>query len=254
MAKILLACGIAYALLYAANDVICANVWRDYSSASQTISELSAIGAPSRPVWVAIGLVDTVLLLAFGVGVWGYAAGKRSLRVTAASLLAIGVLGPFWPPMHLRGTPATLTDTMHLVFTAIVVPLILLAMGFGAASFGRRFRVYSIATLVVVFAAGALTSVQGPRVAANEPTPCIGVLERVNVGGYLVWVAVLAVVLLRATNARQHVTEMSGPTHGAAIGARGALRTCRAREKAMRVRKRRASLAPGRTLYTGKGQ
>jgi hypothetical protein len=106
--------------------------------------------------------------------------------------------------MHLRGSPATLTDTMHIVFAAIVVPLILLAIGSGAPAFGRRFRLFSIATLVVVFAAGALTGMQGPRVAANEPTPWIGVIERINVGGYLVWVAVLAIALLHAGQARQH--------------------------------------------------
>jgi hypothetical protein len=199
MREFLLACGIAYSVIYAANNVICAIVWRDYSSAAQTISELSAIGAPSRPVWVALGMVDTVLLLAFGIGVWRCAGGKRGLRIAAASLLAIGVIGPFWPPMHLRGTPATLTDTMHIVFTAVTVPLILLAIGAGAASLGRRFRAYSILTLVVVFAAGALTGMQGPRVAANQPTPWIGVLERVNVGGYLLWILVLAIALLRTT-------------------------------------------------------
>jgi len=182
--------------VYAVNNVVCAIVWRDYSSASQTISELSAIDAPSRPVWVALGLLDTVLLLAFGAGVWGAARGKRSLRITAALLIAIGVIGPFWPPMHLRGAPATLTDTMHIVFTANTVPLILLAIGFGASAFGKRLRVYSLVTVAMVLCAGALTGLQGPRVAANLPTPWIGIAERINVGGYLLWIAVVATLLL----------------------------------------------------------
>ena len=66
-------------------------------------------------------------------------------------------------------------------------------MGFGAAAFGRRFRLYSIATMVILLAAGAVTSVDAPRLDANLPTPWMGVWERVNSGVWLLWVVVLAV-------------------------------------------------------------
>jgi hypothetical protein len=100
--------------------------------------------------------------------------------------------------MHLRGAEFTLTDTMHIVMAMVTVLLMLLAIGFGAAAFGKRFRLYSIATMVILVAFGALTGLDGPRIAGNLPTPWVGVWERINIGAYLLWVVVLAMTLLRA--------------------------------------------------------
>jgi hypothetical protein len=36
----------------------------------------------------------------------------------------------------------TWQDTMRLVLAGVTVPLMLLAIGFGAAAFGKRFRLY----------------------------------------------------------------------------------------------------------------
>ena len=46
--KLLLTCGVLSSLLYVAMTVFVATQWKSYNSASQTISELSAIGAPTR--------------------------------------------------------------------------------------------------------------------------------------------------------------------------------------------------------------
>jgi len=68
--KALLVCGILSSLLYAAMTVVIAMQWESYSSWSQTISELSAIGAPTRSLWLPLGAVYTVLVTAFGWGIW----------------------------------------------------------------------------------------------------------------------------------------------------------------------------------------
>lgn len=100
--------------------------------------------------------------------------------------------------MHQRGAETTLTDTMHIVLASADVLPILLAVGFGATAFGKRFRLYSVLTILVLIVFGALAGLDGPRIAANLPTPWVGVTERVNVFGYLLWVMVLATALLRA--------------------------------------------------------
>ena len=51
--KASLICGILSSLLYAGMTVFIAMQWEGYSSASQTVSELSAIGAPTRSLWLA---------------------------------------------------------------------------------------------------------------------------------------------------------------------------------------------------------
>jgi hypothetical protein len=198
--KVLLISGILSSLLYVAMNVFVAMQWEGYSSASQTVSELSAINAPTRPLWVLLCIPYTLLAIAFGWGVWTSARRNRPLRVVGGLMLAFGVLGFVWPfaPMHLRGAEFSLTDTMHIVLGIVTVLLMLLAIGFGAAAFGKRFRLYSIATMVIFVAFGALTGLDGPRIAANLPTPWIGVWERINIGVFLLWVVVLAIVLLRA--------------------------------------------------------
>src|SRR5512144_1712592 len=172
--KVLLGCGIASSLLYVAMNVIAPLQYAGYSVLSQTVSELSAIGAPSAPLWRVLGFVYDVLIIAFGVSVWRSAGRNRSLRVVGCLLAASGAIGFAWPPMHIRGEGFSLTDTMHVVVSAVWVLLSLASLGFGAAAFGRRFRIDSIASLLV------------------------GLAERINIGVFTLWVVVLAIQLMRA--------------------------------------------------------
>src|SRR5688500_5650615 len=165
--KLLLLSGIASSLLYTAMNIFIPMQWGDYSLASQTVSELSAIGAPTRPIWVFWGTVYTLLYAAFGVGVRMVAGYNRPLSLAGNAVIAHGLIGLFWPPMHLRGTEPTMTDTMHIVFTMATVLLMLLAMGFGAAAFGKRFRHFSIAAIFVSIVFGILSGRDAPNIDAN---------------------------------------------------------------------------------------
>jgi hypothetical protein len=199
--SLLLFCGIVSSLLYVVLNIVTVLLYKGYSAASQTVSELSAIGSPTRSLWVSLVTVYSLLVIAFGCGVWKSAKDNRRLRVVAVMLIADAVIGFFWPPMHQRQVLAaggkTMTDTLHIVFTAVTVPLMMLAIGFGAASLGKKFRIYSVITLLVLIVAGVFTGIDGPKIEANLPTPWIGVWERINIGVYMLWVVVLAVVLLR---------------------------------------------------------
>jgi len=92
-------------------------------------------------------------------------------------------------------------DTWHMIITIVNVLLILLIIGFGATAFGKRFRLYSIGTILLLVVFGTLAGLDGPRLAANLPTPWLGVTERINIFGYMLWVVALAVALLRAQGA-----------------------------------------------------
>jgi menaquinone-dependent protoporphyrinogen IX oxidase len=223
----LLICGILSSLVYVAANVAGAMRWQGYSSVTQTVSELFAIDAPSRPVVVPLLLAYDVLLIAFGCGVWAAPSRRRGLRVTGALLGGIGLLGlagPTLASMHLRGSQPTLSDTMHIVLTVVISLSTLLALGFAATALGRQFRLYSITTMAIIVAFGALAGLDGPRLAANLPTPWVGVTERIDLGAYLLWVAVLAVVLLRAPT-REGLparSDLSGVDAFARRGARSA--------------------------------
>ncbi len=202
--RILLACGIVASLFYVGTTIVGAARWQGYNPISQAVSELFAIGAPSRPLMVALLLVYTVLLYAFGVGVWMSAREKVTLRIAGALITAteiFGVIATVWAPLHVRGTPGTLSDTMHLVLTAIGVFLCMLpAMILGAAAFGRKFRIYTAVTIITFVACAVWTFLDVPRIAANLPTPWSGLRERINIFSYMLWLAVLSITLLRRHN------------------------------------------------------
>jgi hypothetical protein len=200
--KALLVCGVASSLLYAL--MIWGMRYEGYSPISQVPSELTAIGAPTQALWARLGWIYTLLITAFGIGVWKSAGRSCAVRSVGGLLLAQAALGLLWPfaPMHQREVLAagggTSSDTLHQVLAAVTVFLMFLAIGFGATAFGRRFRVYSIVTIVVLLLFGGLTFLEAPRLQMNLPTPWIGLWERINISVFLLWVVVLAAVLLRA--------------------------------------------------------
>ena len=198
--KVLLVCGILSSLLYVATDIFAAMRWEGYSPASQTVSELIAINAPTRPLVVPLFIGYSVLVYAFGTGVWQSAGEKCALRFAAIGLVGKEVLGlvvTLFAPIHLRGAEGALTDTLHGALTFAGVLFMLLAIGRGATAFGKRFRLYSIVTFLLLVVFGVLTGLDQPRLAANLPTPWMGVWERIAIFAYMLWVVVLAVILLR---------------------------------------------------------
>jgi hypothetical protein len=199
--KILLLCGIASSLLYAA--MIWAIRYEGYSPISQVVSELTALGAPTQALWERFGWIYTALVAAFGFGLWQSAGRSRAVRIVGGLILAYASLGFLWPfaTMHQREVlasgGATWSDTAHVVLGGITVFLMFLAIAFGAVAFGKRFRLYSIATIVLLLVFGGLTFLEAPRLEANLPTPWIGLWERINISVFLLWVVMLGAVLWR---------------------------------------------------------
>ena len=199
--KVLLSCGILSSVLYVFANIICTIQYEGYSSISQTVSELSAIGAPTRALWVSMMIPFSLLVIAFASGLIYAGTSNKPLRIAGTLFLIDALIGFLWPPMHQREVLAagggTWTDTLHVAFTFIHIPLIMTAIGFGAAAFGKYFRLYSIMTLVILIIAGVFTGMQSPNVQKNLSTPSIGVWERIIIGVYMLWIAVLAILLLR---------------------------------------------------------
>ncbi len=200
--KVLLVCGILSSLFYAAMDVVGGTRWQSYSWMSQEFSRLSAIGAPSRPLHLVLNPIYTLLVIAFGLGVWQMAGRGLALRVIGAGLIAYALVSFTWPqffPEDLSKPVGALTNTMHIGITIVTVLAWLLILGFAATIFGKGFRIYSLVTLGAVIVFGGLAGSQGPRLAAGQPTPWLGLVERVNIYSFMLWIIVLAIMLLRAS-------------------------------------------------------
>ena len=203
--KFLLVCGILSSLLYVGTDILGGMLWEGYSFTNQAISELAAVGAPVRTITAPLFFIYGVFLLAFGCGVWRSAGRNRALRVSGGLLVGIGLIGFAWTPfpLHLDEPVSSPANTMHSIFAGVQVVITLLAIGFGAAAYRTWFRFYSIATILLLLVAGVV----GFGLAASgehpQAPPWFGVIERINVYGYLLWVAFLSVVLLRAETTQQ---------------------------------------------------
>jgi hypothetical protein len=202
MQKALLVCGVLSSLWYVAINIFVPAMYEGYSMVSLTVSELSAIGAPTRVLWVLLAMLYPLLFAAFGWGIWQSAGRTRSLRVVGVLIIVYSIMNFYWPPMHQREVIAagggTLTDTLHIVWAITTLLFMMLMMGFGAVALGKRFRLYTIATWVIFIVFGVLTGMESPGIQENLPTPHIGVWERINIGAFMLWVIVFAIVLLRA--------------------------------------------------------
>ena len=203
--KLLLGCGIASTVAYLAMDLFGSLAWDGYSYIDQTVSELSAIDAPSRPIAALLGMVYNILLIPFAIGVAASSARHSLLRPAAAALLGIGLMGMIsaFFPIQMRGTGEwTINETMHVTLVAITVVLIVMAMTLGGRSLGAGFFLYSRVSIAVTLLAGAIAGMNGTNLAANLPTPWMGVMERISIFTFLAWVASFAVVLLRQPQQR----------------------------------------------------
>jgi hypothetical protein len=199
--RLLLGCGVLASLVYVATDVLAAVRYPDYHSfTSRVVSELMASGAPTERLVDPLFLLYDALVVAFAVGIW-MTGPQRRVRATAGLVFAVGavgLLGPTLFEMNVRGSGGPpRADTLHIALTAVLGAFILASMAVGATIGSRWFRLYSIATLLVTVVFAVLTSLASRDLAEGAPTPWVGLLERVDIYAYLLWLAVLAVSFLR---------------------------------------------------------
>jgi hypothetical membrane protein len=204
--KVLLICGIVSSVLYIAVDALGTLRYPGYRYTEQQFSELTAAGSPVRLLMIALSVIPyTLLVAAFAVGVWASARPKGAGPITGAMLLgyaAFGMGGGWITPMNTREALAAgergLRNAMHVPMTAVMSLFMLVAMGFGATLLGKGFRYYSYATIAILIVFGVLTSLQAGKMVADEPTPWMGLTERINIYATMLWVVALAIGLLHA--------------------------------------------------------
>jgi hypothetical protein len=204
MRKGLLFCGILSSVWYIAINILVPVFYEGYSTVNLTVSELSAIGAPTRILWVLLAILYPLLFAAFGLGVLKSAGQSRALRIVGSLIIIYCILNFYWPPMHRREVigagRGTLTDTLHITWAVVTILMMMLLMGFGAAALGKRFRIFTTATFVLFLIFGSLSGVESPHINANLPTPNLGIWERINIAAFMIWVIVFSNVLHHRKN------------------------------------------------------
>lgn len=197
--ELLLFAGVLSSVVYISADVLCGLRYPGYSFTNQVISELSAIGAPTTQLWASVMRGYSVLFVAFVVGVYRASVDDRALRRVAWLLVAFVLMAPVWSlfPMHQRGDAFTWTDAGHIALGAVAVLLLSSVMATGSRVLGISFRRFSRLAAGIVFGAGAATFAYVPRMIDQLSTPAIGLVERVCLYGFQLWIAVFSIALLR---------------------------------------------------------
>jgi hypothetical membrane protein len=197
--KTLLICGILIPIIYIGTDTLSAILYPGYIYSDQAISELSAIGAPTAWLWKALAFIYNPLLLALGIGVRSSAKDNKLLKASGTLMVVSFFVGLLWLffPMNMRGNIGSTSDTGHLVLSTVVPILLIAIVALGAGAGGKKFRLYSYLTVLAMLVFAALVWTFVPKVAANLPTPGMGLMERVAVFAPMIWFGVLAVVLLK---------------------------------------------------------
>jgi hypothetical protein len=72
------------------------------------------------------------------------------------------------------------------------------AMIAGTVAFKGIFRYYSIVTMTLFIVFGILAGALQPQYIANLPTPMMGIWERINIYGYMLWIVIFSIKLLKS--------------------------------------------------------
>jgi hypothetical membrane protein len=107
--------------------------------------------------------------------------------------------------MHIRGAERSFTDTMHLILATN--PFVWVTLAIGLIAFRGGFRSASALAIVMVVLPALFAFRYAPALDAGQPTPGLGLSERIAQYSYQLWQIVLAIVLLRGGQAAQRRTK-----------------------------------------------
>jgi len=208
MKKLLMLCGTTASVIYVGTVMLGALIRPGYSQVADAISELVADGAPNRSLLSSLFLIYNLLLIAFGMGVFLEAKdrsrGRRSGYIGSLALILVGLAGVSMElafPQDPGGTPETFAGTMHLVMAGIaslgtMVAILYLALWFRNFSALNHYVMYSRISVTIIFISGGLSAV-----AMAKHHPLFGLIERLTIGTFILWLFVISRRLLQLENA-----------------------------------------------------
>ena len=192
--NLLLVCGCVSAIIYPLTDVIAGTMYKGYSFHEQAVSELFAIGSPVAPFVVVFFSMSSILLFFFSLGIF-LAANRNKLMILLACLVFANALDSIilWNffPMHMRHMAPTFTDKMHTILA--INPFIVISIIIGAFLYNNWFRSYSLFTIAALVIPAIISFSYIPLLLSHQPTPWMGISERISQYSHLTWLAMLSI-------------------------------------------------------------
>ena len=200
VSEILMLAGMLAVVFYVLHVVIGGIKWKGYSHLQQPISDLTATGAPNRPLMLTLTTTYGLLALLFAVSFTILKSEEHYPLVFwgGVSFIVLHLVSVLYPlfPQDLPGAETTLKGRMHILITALIVPFTILTpflIGFGFISEPQwlAFGVYSIITGILILVFGGITAVFYAK-----KLPYFGLVERLNIGTLQVWTFVFSLQLI----------------------------------------------------------
>ena len=199
--KFLLSCGIIAGILTIITDLVAGLVKPGYNFLSQSASELSALGMPTRAVVVPLTLISGMCMLAFSTGMWLTATHNILFRIIALILILsalFSTIALLFFPLHSGEVMRSPANRLNVVIMFIGVFAFFLAICVGIIANTGWFRFFS-AGLILLFVLltifGAIMSKSKLEI-FGEHSQQVGIQERTMIYTWNLWLALQALVLL----------------------------------------------------------
>jgi hypothetical protein len=190
---VLLLMGLAAPLLYAFTVAWGATLFPGYSHLADPISSLTQAGRQGTGMLEGLFFIYNGLIIGYGVAGILLSFGRWRQVWSFAFLIATGIAGlvMWFFPQDAIGSPMTPAGVAHISLAAVTS---FGSMGaIGAAALGYRaqgaafmFRL-ALACLVVVFVSGGLAAI-----GIGAGSPVAGLLERITIGTFELWLLISA--------------------------------------------------------------
>lgn len=199
MAKKLVISGAVAVVLYVIHVVVGGFLWEGYSHLHQPISDLTARGAPDRELLGIVTFLYGVFSIIFSASAYFVikSFAPKIARIGMLLLLLMHLISITYNlfPEDLPGTPLTFSGIMHLVITALIIPLtivapILVGTGMKKIKGFQLYGKYSIATGIAIFIAGGSAAIF-----FATQLPYFGLVERINISILQLWMLVTSIKL-----------------------------------------------------------
>lgn len=161
--RILALVGILGVLCYFLHVLLGQASYPGYRAATQAVSELTAVGAPSRLVATVFSALYGLCMVAFSLGIWTLFRDRISSFFSLGCLLLLGrhlvsFFGYLLFPLAQSGYMGRWKEVAHLMVTGVVLILSLAALLLIGLGSWKKYRGLSIVSFAGVFflAAGAL--------------------------------------------------------------------------------------------------
>ena len=192
--------GIIAPTIFVVTIVVGGLITPGYSHLSQSISELVMSGAQNKLYLDISFSINYVFSCIFGFGLFAIFRSKASPLNSSTGLIGFITLGVIavlsflssnFFTMNLPGTPATTSGTIHLILVALesigsMAAILLVGLWFKKVGLSG-YSVYSIITLIIVFATGIMT-----LVATTQDSSYVGLFERLTIGAFALWSFIIA--------------------------------------------------------------